>query len=78
MLFWDHCINHQKATLEKFNENLECLLKIKKERIHAFNINTLYELDSSSTLSQDFMNIFSTFAYHTLVNLPTRNNLVLY
>ena len=37
-----------------------------------YNVNTLIELKSSTTKMQDFSNIFSTFYYHKLINLPTR------
>ena len=37
-----------------------------------FNANTLNELKNSSTHIHDFSNIFSTYYYHKLINLPTR------
>ena len=37
-----------------------------------FNANTLNELKNSSTYIHDFSNIFSTYYYHKLINLPTR------
>ena len=37
-----------------------------------YNVNTLIELKSSTTQMQEFYNIFSTFYYHKLINLPTR------
>ena len=37
-----------------------------------YNVNTLIELKSSTTHMQDFSNICSTFYYHKLINLPTR------
>ena len=37
-----------------------------------YNVNTLIELKSSTTQMQEFSNIFSTFYYHKLINLPTR------
>ena len=37
-----------------------------------YNVNTLNELKMSTAQMQDFSNIFSTFYYHKLINLPTR------
>ena len=37
-----------------------------------FNANTLNELKNSSTHIHDFSNICSTYYYHKLINLPTR------
>ena len=36
-----------------------------------YNVNTLNEVKMSTTQMQDFSNIFSTFYYHHLINLPT-------
>ena len=35
-------------------------------------MNTLLETNSNSKLVQDFINIFSSYYYHKLINLPTR------
>ena len=37
-----------------------------------FNVNTLNKLKNTSTHMHDFTNIFSTYYYHKLNNLPTR------
>ena len=38
-----------------------------------FNVNTLIEQKKSSTTQmQEFNNLFSTYYYHKLINLPTR------
>ena len=37
-----------------------------------YNVNTLNELKMGTTQMQNFSNIFSTFYYHKLINLPTR------
>ena len=37
-----------------------------------YNINTINELKSATTHIHDFSNIFSTYYYHTLINIPTR------
>ena len=37
-----------------------------------YNVNTLNELKMSATQMQSFSNIFSTFYYHKLINLPRR------
>ena len=37
-----------------------------------FNANKLNELKNSSTHIHDFSNIFSTYYYYKLINLPTR------
>ena len=37
-----------------------------------FNVNTLNELKNTSTHMHDFSNIFYTYYYHKLINLPTR------
>ena len=37
-----------------------------------YNINTLNEMQESKTLNQEFSNIFSSYYYHKLINLPTR------
>ena len=36
------------------------------------NVNTLTELKGNTMQMQEFSNIFSTFYYHKLINLPTR------
>ena len=61
-----------------FNKELEKLLiKIKKERKYAilmgdYNIDTLSDINNNSKSTQDFINIFSTYYYHKLINHPTR------
>ena len=52
-------------------------MQLKKEKKYAFlmgdfNANMLNELKNSSTHMHDFSNIFSTYYYHKLINLPTR------
>ena len=37
-----------------------------------FYVNILNELKSVSTHMYDFANLFSTYYYHKLINLPTR------
>ena len=37
-----------------------------------FDVNTLNEMKSSTSQMQDFSNIFATFYYHKLINLPRR------
>ena len=69
--------NPPSSKIKYFNTNLEKLLNIiKNEKKYAFlmgdyNVNTLIELKSSTTQMQDFSNIFSTFYYHKLINLPS-------
>ena len=70
--------NPPSSKLKCFYSNLEKLLNaIKKENKYAFlmgdfNVNTLNELKNSSTHIHDFSKIFSTYYYHKLINLPTR------
>ena len=65
------------SNLKTFNIELERLLvKIKKERKYAFiigdfNANTILENNNSKSV-QDFINMFSSYYYHKLINLPTR------
>ena len=40
-----------------------------------FNVNTLNELKNTSTHMHDFSNISSTYYYHKLINLPTRERI---
>ena len=52
------------------------LKAIKKEEKYAFlegyyNINTINELKTSTTHIHDLSNIFSTYYYHELINIPT-------
>ena len=37
-----------------------------------YNINTMNEMQESTTLNQEFYNIFPSHYYHKLINLPTR------
>ena len=37
-----------------------------------FNVNTMLETNGKSKFVQDFINIFSFYYYHKLINLPTR------
>ena len=37
-----------------------------------YNVNTINELKSVSTHMQDFSNILSTYYYHKLINIATR------
>ena len=70
--------NPPSSKLKCFNTQLEKLLNaIKKENKYAFlmgdyNVNTINELKSGTTSVHDFSNIFSTYYYHKLINLPTR------
>ena len=52
-------------------------MQLKKDNKYAFlmgdyNVNTINELKSGTTSVHDFSNIFSTYYYHKLINLPTR------
>ena len=38
-----------------------------------YNVNTINELKSGTTSVHDFSNIFSTYYYTKLINLPTRS-----
>ena len=70
--------NPPSSKVKCFNCNLEKLLNaIKKEKKYAFlmgdyNVNTINELKSATTHMHDFSNIFSTYYYHKLINIPTR------
>ena len=70
--------NPPSSKTNNFNKELEKLLiKIKKERKYAilmgdYNIDTLSDINNNSTTTQDFINIFSTYYYHKLINHPTR------
>ena len=70
--------NPPSSKLKCLNYNLEKLLNaIKKEKKYAFlkgdyNVNTINELKSVSTHMQDFSNILSTYYYHNLINIATR------
>ena len=63
--------------MKTFNIELERLLvKIKKERKYAFimgdfNANTILENNNSKSV-KDFINMFSSYYYHKLINMPTR------
>ena len=67
------------SKLNNFNIELEkILVKINKERKYDFiigdyNVNTMLETNSNSKLVQDFINIFSSYYYHKLINIPTRD-----
>ena len=37
-----------------------------------YNVDTLSENNNNSKTTQDFINIFSTYYYHKLINHPTR------
>ena len=58
--------NPPSFKLKYFNNNLEKILnKIEKEKKYVFyNVNNMQ--------MQEFSNIFTTFYYHILINLPTR------
>ena len=66
------------SKIKNFNIELEKLLnKIKKGKKYAFlmgdyNINTLSEINRNSNQTQEFINIFSTYYYHKLISLPSR------
>ena len=66
------------SKLKHFNKELEKLLiKIKKEKKYAilmgdYNVDTLSEMNNKSKPTQDFINIFSSYYYHKLINHPTR------
>ena len=70
--------NPPSSKLKCFNSNLEKLLNaIKKENKYAFlmgdyNVNTINELKSVLTHMQDFSNMLSTYYYHKLINITTR------
>ena len=72
--------NPPSSTLKYFNTNLENILnKIKNEKKYAFlmgdyNVNTLNELKMGTTQMKKNSNKFSTFYYHKLINLPTREH----
>ena len=61
-----------------FNKNLDLILSvIEKEKKYVyllgdFNINTLDETHTKSTLVQDFINIMSSYSYCKLISMPTR------
>ena len=61
-----------------FNTEIEHVLDIiQKENKYAyfiadFNIDTSNELQCKSTSVHDFMNLFSSYSYKKLINLPTR------
>ena len=66
------------SNLKTFNIEMERLLvKIKKEKKYAFlmgdyNVNTILETHNNPKSVQDFINMFSSYYYHKLINLPTR------
>ena len=66
------------VSVDIFNTIVERILNIiQKERKYAyflgdFNINTIQELQSKSTLTHDFINLMSTYSYRKLINVPTR------
>ena len=61
-----------------FNKNLDLIISvIEKEKKYVyllgdFNINTLDEAHTKSTLVQDFINIMSSYSYCKLISMPTR------
>ena len=61
-----------------FNKNLDLIISdIEKEKKYVyllgdFNINTLDEAHTKSTLVQDFINIMSSYSYCNLISMPTR------
>ena len=67
-----------ELSLTDFNDNLEnVLVKIDRDNKYLFlsgdyNVNTLHELSCHASATQDFINIFSSFDYHKLINKPTR------
>ena len=66
------------SQLSMFNESLEnILIQIDNEKCIAylsgdFNVNTAEVLNCKSQTIQDFINIYSSFHYHKLINQPTR------
>ena len=53
------------------------LVKIKKEKKYAFfmgdyNVNTSLETNNNPKSVQDFIHMFSSYYYHKMINLPTR------
>ena len=70
--------NLPSSNVKCFYCNLEKLLNtIKKEKKYAclmgdYNVNTMNELKSATTQIHDFSNIFSTYYYHKLINMSTR------
>ena len=61
-----------------FNCNLEKLLNaiFKKYAflMGDYNVNTVNERKSATTHIHDFSNILSTYYYHKLINIPTREH----
>ena len=60
-----------------FIKTLKTINTNKTERKYAvimgdYNIDTLSETNNNSKSTQDFINIFSTYYYHKLINYPTR------
>ena len=43
-----------------------------------FNVNTIIETNNNSESVQDIINIFSSYYYHTLINLPTMERNITY
>ena len=69
--------NPPSAKLKCFNSNHEKLLNMIFLNKYAFllgdyNVNTLNEPKNNTTPIHEFTNIFSTYYYHKLINLPTR------
>ena len=66
------------SQLSMFNESLEnILIQIDNEKCIAylsgdFNVNTAEVLSCKSQTIHDFINIYSSFHYHKLINQPTR------
>ena len=53
------------------------MVKIDRENKYSFlsgdyNVKTLHELSCHASATQDFINIFSSFDYHKLINKPIR------
>ena len=66
------------SNLKTFNIEMEKLLVKKKEKkkyaflMGDYNVNTILETHNNPKLVQDFINMFSSYYYHKLINLPTR------
>ena len=77
IIIGENC-NPPSSKVKCLNCNLEKMLNaLKKEKKYAFimgdyNVNTMNKLKSATTQIHDFSNIFSTYYYQKLINIPTR------
>ena len=71
-------INHQGLSIDIFNKQLERVFDIiQKEKKYAFyigdfNIDTKIESQTVSTLTEEFINLLTSYSYEKLITLPTR------